>query len=65
MCALGLAVTTWSANRPSAVATLIEKKRDFLETAAWLLRVPSLFAQRNQPPAARPTAALLSCHHFL
>ena len=50
--------------RSTAVANHSEKKREFQEGAAGLLRVPSQIAQRNQPPAARPTAALLSRDHF-
>ena len=57
-------MTAFWAFRPSAIAVLIEKKRDFPETAAGLFRVPSDNAQQNQPPTARPTAALLSRNHF-
>ena len=46
--------------RPTAVAKRLEKKRDFQEGAAKLLLMPSHISQRNQPPASRPTALLLS-----
>ena len=48
--------------RSTAVAKNSEKKRDFPEAAAGLFSVPSHIAQRNQPPAAWPTALLLSRH---
>lgn len=50
---------------PSAVAISIEKKRDFPKTAARHLTMPSHITQQNQPPAARPTALLLSRPRFL
>jgi hypothetical protein len=56
--------TAFRAFHPSAVALLIENERDFLESAVWLLLLPSLIAQRNQPHAARPTALLLSRDRF-
>ncbi|WP_291181224.1 hypothetical protein, partial [Erythrobacter sp.] len=37
-------------------------KENFLDAAAGLFRVPSHISQQNQPPAARPTALLLSRH---
>ncbi len=58
----GHVVTAFSNNRSSAVAISIEKKRDFPKTAARQFRVPSQITQKNQPPAARPTALLLSRH---
>lgn len=60
--AFGQIETVWSTIRPSAVAIYIEKKQDFPKTAARLFWAPSQIAQRNQPPAARPTARLLSRH---
>ena len=39
-----------------------ENKRLFEQSAAVPVRVPSHIAQRNQPPAAWPTALLLSRH---
>lgn len=53
-------VTAWCAVRPIAVANSIEMKGNFLNAAAEAFRVPSQIAQQNQPPGARPTAALLS-----
>ena len=50
---------------PSAVANLFDKKELFEMSAAGALRVPSHITERNQPPAPRPTAALLSRPHFL
>ena len=47
---------------PSAVANLFDKKELFERSAAGALRVPSHITERNQPPAPRPTAALLSRH---
>ncbi|MDE0900925.1 MAG: hypothetical protein OSA41_04325, partial [Erythrobacter sp.] len=55
-------MTAFSNIRSSAVAISIEKKRDFLKTAARQFRVPSQITKKNQPPAARPTALLLSRH---
>ena len=46
----------------SAVANIPENKRLFEQSAAVPVRVPSHIAQRNQPPAAWPTALLLSRH---
>ena len=46
----------------SAVANMSENKRLSEQSAALLVRVPSHIAQRNQPPAAWPTALLLSRH---
>jgi hypothetical protein len=51
--------------RPSAVAKSIEMKGNSLHAAAGLFRVPSQITQQNQPPATRPTAALLSRPRFL
>ena len=56
---LGLG-TDLRAVRPTAVAKRSERKRDFQESAAKLFLMPSQIAERNQPPAARPTARLLS-----
>ena len=50
---------------PCAVANLFDKKELFERSAAGALRVPSHITERNQPPAPRPTAALLSRPHFL
>jgi hypothetical protein len=52
--------TDLRAVRPTAVAKRSERKRDFQESAAKLFLMPSQIAERNQPPAARPTARLLS-----
>ena len=49
---------------PSAVANLFDKKELFEMSAAGALRVPSHITERNQPPAPRPTAALLSRPRF-
>jgi len=50
---------------PSAVANLFDSKELFEISAAGAIWVPSHITERNQPPAPRPTAALLSRPHFL
>ena len=47
---------------PSAVANLFDSKELFEMSAAGAIWVPSHITERNQPPAPRPTAALLSRH---
>jgi len=45
-----------------AVANVVENKRLLSESAAGPVRAPSRIGERNQPPAAWPTALLLSRH---